>query len=149
MHEKGRRLTIVGVVEVDDFLPAVISHRVDDSAMIIRTHTYGEIQETWGRCQNLKHVGRTFTFTLSTFRFYSVGGTNRTENCGDAWWTVERRRFSERTRRGRKRRQCKCNRKYLRCCTVARMLVSSKALCYVISDRFPSFLSPLRSNQPI
>ena len=54
MHErKGSQLTVVGVVEVDDFLPSVISHCVDDSAMIIRTHAYGEIQETGGRCQNL------------------------------------------------------------------------------------------------
>lgn len=51
--ERGSQLTVVGVVEVDDFLPSVISHCVDDSAMIIRTHAYGEIQETGGRCQNL------------------------------------------------------------------------------------------------
>lgn len=82
MHEEGRRLTIVGVVEVDDFLPAVISHRVDDSAMIIRTHAYGEIQETRGRCQNLKHVGRTLTYTLSTFRFYSAGGRTKPKTMG-------------------------------------------------------------------
>ena len=56
---EGRRLTVVGVVEVDDFLPAIIPHRVDDSAMIIRTHAYGEIQETGGRCQNLKQRGHT------------------------------------------------------------------------------------------
>lgn len=49
----SRGLTVVGVVEVDDFLPAVVSHCVDDGAMIIWTHAYGEIQESGGRCQNL------------------------------------------------------------------------------------------------
>lgn len=70
---EGRRLTVVGVVEVDDFLPAVIPHRVDDSAMIIRTHAYGEIQETGGRCQNLeRNVDKTCAYALSTFTFHSI-----------------------------------------------------------------------------
>lgn len=51
---EGKGLTVVGVVEVDDFLPTVVSHRIDDSAMVIRSHTYGEVQETRGRRQDLK-----------------------------------------------------------------------------------------------
>lgn len=43
----------MGVVEVDDFLPTVVSHGIDDGAMVIRSHTYGEVQETRGRRQNL------------------------------------------------------------------------------------------------
>lgn len=50
---RGKGLTVVGVIEVDDFLPTVVSHRIDDSAMVIRPHTYGEVQETRGRRQDL------------------------------------------------------------------------------------------------
>ena len=74
---EGRRLTVVGVVEVDDFLPAVIPHRVDDSAMIIRTHAYGEIQETGGRCQNLEQAYHGQDVRLCAFRlshFIRFGG---------------------------------------------------------------------------
>lgn len=53
---RGKGLTIVGVVEVDDFLPTVVSHRIDDSAMVIRPHTYGEVQETRGRRQDLRTI---------------------------------------------------------------------------------------------
>lgn len=59
MHEKAGRqkgLTVVGVVEVDDFLPAVVSHRIDDGAMVIRSHTYGEVQEARGWRQDLGTV---------------------------------------------------------------------------------------------
>lgn len=55
---EGKGLTIVGVVEVDDFLPAIVSHRIDDSAMVIRSHTYCEVQETRGRCQDLDKIIR-------------------------------------------------------------------------------------------
>lgn len=62
---EGKGLTVVGVVEVDDFLPAVVSHRIDDSAMVIRSHTYSEVQETRGRCQDLKRY--TIIRAFSTF----------------------------------------------------------------------------------
>lgn len=58
MRKQARGLTVVGVVEVDDFLPAVVSHGVDDGAMIIRAHAYGEIQQTGGRRQDLDIRGR-------------------------------------------------------------------------------------------
>lgn len=51
---EGKGLTVVGVVEVDDFLPAVVPNRIDDGAMVIRSHTYGEVQETRGRRQDLE-----------------------------------------------------------------------------------------------
>lgn len=44
----------MGVVEVDDFLPSVVSHRVDDGTMVIRTHAYGKVQETGGWREDLE-----------------------------------------------------------------------------------------------
>lgn len=110
MHEKGRRLTVVGVVEVDDFLPTVVSHRVDDGAMIIRAHAYGEIQETGGRCQNLERVTLLHTqFRLSDFIWpWEEPGRNST-----ARGSVKRRRSSVLRRLTRRRHRGKCNRKYL------------------------------------
>lgn len=55
---ESKGLTVVGVVEVDDFLPAVVSHGIDDGAMVIRSHTYGKVQETRGRRENLDNRER-------------------------------------------------------------------------------------------
>lgn len=44
----------MGVVQVDDFLPSVVSHRVDDGTMVIRAHAYGKVQETGGWREDLE-----------------------------------------------------------------------------------------------
>lgn len=73
---EGKGLTVVGVVEVDDFLPAVVPHRIDDGAMVIRSHTYGEVQETRGRRQDLEiynnPVHSCASFSLSIYLSVSV-----------------------------------------------------------------------------
>lgn len=70
---EGKGLTVVGVVEVDDFLPAVVPNRIDDGAMVIRSHTYGEVQETRGRRQDLEMYNNpVHSLSLSVFIYLSI-----------------------------------------------------------------------------
>lgn len=46
-------LTIMRIIQIDDFLPAVVAYRIDNGFVVVGSHTNGEIQESWRRCEDL------------------------------------------------------------------------------------------------
>lgn len=50
------QLTIMWIVQIDNFLPSIVAYGVDDSLMIVGSHTNGKVQESRWWCQYLNKI---------------------------------------------------------------------------------------------